>query len=51
MLEWTGVIMDIAGDTLALASCPTCSALVPNWPDAKLNHERWHEQDDGGDGA
>jgi hypothetical protein len=25
-----------------LAECSKCSALVPDHPEAKLNHERWH---------
>jgi hypothetical protein len=25
-----------------VAVCSVCSALVPNWPEAMLNHERWH---------
>lgn len=31
-----------------LLVCTVCSALVPDWPEAKLNHERWHAaQSDG----
>lgn len=28
-----------SGDEIILAICPDCSAVVPDWPDARVNHQ------------
>lgn len=43
VIPWTTICI-VHGTYVAM--CARCSALVPKWNDAILNHERWHAQID-----
>lgn len=40
-VSWTKLVHDPT-KPVVLLSCSECSALVPAWTEARLNHERWH---------